>query len=119
MAAYFLKKKCESTECFKNYKSHVEKVHSQKRSNYVIKVARTDSEAEFTGAGFLRELEKRRIEAHSTVPYTPQEDVISENGNRVRVGRAKSLVKQAGAPSSYWAEAIQTAVDLKNILITK
>ena len=118
-AVYFLKKKSEAAECFKNYKAHVEKVHSEKGSNYVIKAVRTDGGGEFTGTTFLRELDKSGIEAHTTVPYTPQEDGISENGNRVLVGRANSLLKQAGAPSSYWAEAIQTAVYLKNISITK
>jgi len=118
-AVYFLKKKSEAAECFKNCKAHVEKVHSQKGNQYVIKAVRTDGGGEFTGGVFLRELEKYGIEAHTTVPYTPQEDGISENGNRVLVGHANTLLKQAGASNSYWAEAIQTCVYLKNISLTK
>jgi len=100
-AVYFLKKKSEAPECFKNYKAYVDKVHSQKGSNYVIKAVRTNGRGEFTGAAFLRELEKTGIEAHSTVLYTTQEDEISENGNRVLVGRGNSLLKQAVTPSSF------------------
>jgi len=118
-AVYFVKKKREAAECFTNSKAPVEMVHSQKGSNYVIKAVQTDGGGEFTGAAFLRELDKSQIETHTTVPYTPLEDGISENGNRVLVGRANSLLKQAGAPSSYWAEAIQMAVYLKNISIMK
>jgi len=114
-AVYFLKKKSEAAACFKNYKAHVEKVHWQKGNQYVIKAVRTDSGGEFTGGGILRELEKCGIEGYTTVPYTPQEDEISENGNPVLVGRANTLLKQAGASNSYWAEAIQTCVYLKNI----
>jgi len=118
-ALYFLKKKSEAAECFKNYKAHVEKIHSQKGNQYVIKVVRTDGSGEFTGGAILRELEKCRIEADTTLSYTPQEDVIPKNGKRVLVGRANTLLKQAGVPNSYRAEPIQICVYLKNISLTK
>ena len=67
---YFLKNKSQGTECFKNYKAHVDKVHSQKVSNHVIKVVRTDSKGKFIAAAFLRELEKSGIEAHQHTVFT-------------------------------------------------
>ena len=114
-AVHFLRKRSEAAECFKHCEAHMECVHWQKGSNYVIKALMTDGEEEFTGAAFLRELEKSGIEAQTTVPYTPQEHGISENGNQVLVGRANSLLKQAGAPSSYWAEEILTAVYIRKM----
>ena len=53
------------------------------------------------------------------MPYTPQEDGVAENSNRVLVGRANALVQHADAPKNYWAEALLTAVYLKNISLTK
>src|SRR5207302_6049123 len=97
-AVYFLKKKSEAAQCFKNYKAHVEKIHLEKGNQYVIKAVRTDGGGEFTGHTFIRELEKDGIEAHVTVLYTPQEDGIAENGNRVIVGRANTLLQQSSAP---------------------
>jgi len=85
-AVYFLKNVREAVECFKKYKAHVEKVHSQKGCNYAIKAVRTDSGGEFPRGAFFRELKKSAREAHPTVPYTPEKDGISENGNRVQVG---------------------------------
>jgi len=118
-AVYFLKKKSEAAECFKAYKTHVEKVHHGKGKNYVIKSVRTDNGGEYTGDAFQRELRRCGIEFQSTVPYTPQEDGVSENSNRVLVGRANALLQHAGAPKIYWAEAVQTVVYLKNLSITK
>ena len=118
-AVYFLKKKSDAAESFKAYKTHVERQHQGSGKDYVIKAVRTDAGGEYTGEAFQRELRRCGIEFQSTVPYTPQEDGVSEKSNRVLVGRANALLQQASAPKIYWAEAVQTAVYLKNLSITK
>lgn len=49
-----------------------------------------------------------------TAPYTPQQNPVSEIGNRTTVEKARALLKHAGMPSKYWAEAVATAVYLEN-----
>jgi len=118
-AVYFLKKKSDTAESFKAYKTHVERQHQGSGKDYIIKAVRTDAGGEYTGEAFQRELRRCGIEFQSTVPYTPQEDSVSENSNRVLVGRANVLLQQASAPMIYWADTVQTAVYLKNLSITK
>ena len=65
----------------------MERQHQGSGKDYVIKAVRTDAGGEFTGEAFQRELRRCGIEFQSTVPYTPQEDGVSENSNRVLVGR--------------------------------
>jgi len=87
--------------------------------DYVIKAVHTNAGGEYTGEAFQRELRRCSIEFQSTVPYTPQEDDVSENSNRVLIGRTNALLQQASTPKIYSAEAVQTAVYLKNLSITK
>jgi len=78
-----LRKTSDAAESFKVYKSHVEGQHEGSGKGYVIKAVRMDTRAEYTGEAFQRELRRCGIAFQSTVPYTPQEDGISENSNCV------------------------------------
>jgi len=80
-AVYFLKKKSDAAESFKAYKTHVERQHQGSGKDYVIKAVRTDAGGEYSGEAFETELRRCGIEFQSTVPYTPQEDGVSENSN--------------------------------------
>lgn len=52
---------------------------------------------------------------HLTSPYTPQQNPVAERGNRTTVEKARAMLKQAGLPSEYWAEAVSTVVYLENL----
>jgi len=97
----------------------VENLFSDKEKGYKINVIRTDGGGEYSRGVFQRELKHSGIEWQVTVPYTPQENGVSENSNRVLVQRANSLIQHAGARKSYWAEALQATVYLKNVFLTK
>jgi len=97
----------------------VEKVFSDKEKGFKIKAIRTDGGGEYSNGEFQRELKRSGIEWQVTVPYTSQENGVSENSNRVLVERANALIQHAGAPKSYWAGALQATVYLKNVSLTK
>ena len=78
-----------------------------------------DGGGEFTSMAFKKYLDDNGIRAELTVPYTPQEDGISEVGNRIIVGRANSMMQHAGSPRSYWAEAAVTAMQLSNASLAR
>ena len=92
---------------------------TQNESNQRLKALRTDGGGEYSCEIFQKELKTCGIEWQVTVPYTLQEDGVSENSNWVLVGHANAMVQHAGALKVYWAEALQTTVYLKNILLTK
>ena len=97
----------------------MERQHQGSEKYYIIKAVCTDTEGEYTGEAFQSELRRCGIEFKSTVPDMPQENSVSDNSNRVLVGIANALLQQASAPKINWAEAVQTAVYLKNLSITQ
>lgn len=48
------------------------------------------------------------------MPYTPQQNGIAERANRTIVEMAKSLLIHAKLEEFLWAEAVQTAVYIRN-----
>lgn len=70
---------------------------------------------EYLSEEFKRMLEDNGIIMSLTAPYTPQQNPVAEVGNRTTTEKARTLLKQAGLPAEFWAEAISTAVDLENI----
>lgn len=64
---YFLKAKSEAFDCFKKFKSLVEKL-----SGYPIKTLRTDRGGEFVSDEFSVFCEKNGIHRELTAPYSPQ-----------------------------------------------
>jgi len=97
----------------------VEKSFSDSKKGIKIKAIRTDGGGEYSTGEFQRELKWSGIESQVTVPYTPQENEVSENSNRLLVERANTLIQHAAAPMGYWAEALQAMVHLKNVSLTR
>jgi len=116
---YFLKSKNEAAGYFQDYKEAVERFFSDEEKGFKIKAIRTDSGGEYSTGEFQREVKRSGIEWQVTVPYTSQKNRDSENSNRVLVERANALIQHAGTPKSYWAEALQATVYLKNVSLTK
>jgi len=90
---YFLKSMNEAAGYIQNYKAAVEKVVRDTEKGFKIKVIRTDCGGEYSSGEFQRELKRSGIEWQVTVPYTPQENGVSENSNRVLVERANALIQ--------------------------
>lgn len=106
---YFLKKKNEVFEKFKEFKSMVEKSTGHK-----IKALRSDNGTEYTNNEFKNFLKKEGIKNQFTVEYTPQQNGVAERKNRTLVEMARCLMIQSGLSPSFWAEAILTANHIRN-----
>ena len=94
---YFLGKKSEALE---NFKAFHQAVKTEMPRNQ-LRAVRTDGGGEFTSAAFTKYLNENGIQAELTVAYTPQQDGISEVGNRIIVGRVNAMLQCANAPKSY------------------
>jgi hypothetical protein len=111
---YFLRYKSEVFSCFQDYKATVEKIH-----NLPILRLRMDGGGEYSGDELFSFLRKEGIQAEPSAPYTPQQNGISERCNRTVMDPARSMLKHAGMPNSFWADAVKVAVYIKNRVPTR
>lgn len=106
---YFLKAKNQVFKYFKEFKALVENQQNKK-----IKIFRTDNGLEFCNAMFDSYLAEAGIVHQKTTTYTPEQNAISERMNRTLVERARCMLFDAGLDKRFWAEAVNTAVYLRN-----
>ncbi|GBP51447.1 Retrovirus-related Pol polyprotein from transposon TNT 1-94 [Eumeta japonica] len=106
---YFLHKKSEALEKFKEFKNQVEK-----QLEFHIKYLRSDKGLEYVNSSFSEFLKSNGIIHQTTTPYTPEQNEVSERMNGTLVEEAKCLLINANLPKVYWAESIHTAAYLMN-----
>ncbi|KAJ0172339.1 hypothetical protein K1T71_012312 [Dendrolimus kikuchii] len=111
---YFLKGKDEVFTYFKTFKSLVEN-----QTGKTIKVLRSDNGTEYVNKQFQNFLKEHGIKHETTIPYSPEQNGVSERANRTIVEKARCMLQDAGLDNRFWAEAVQTAVYIKNRSPTK
>lgn len=111
---YFLKSKSEVFSVFKSFKKLVET-----QSGETIKMLRTDNGGEYTSKDFKAFCEEFGIVHQLTVPYSPQQNGVSERKNRTVMEMARCMLFEKKLPKVLWAEAVNTSVYLLNRLPTK
>ena len=84
---YFLRKKSEVFDGFKEFKALVENQTEKK-----IKVLRTDNGGEFCKKEFEEFCKKCGIARQKTTPYTPQQNGVAERMNRTLMEKARSML---------------------------
>jgi transposase InsO family protein len=84
---YFLRKKSEVFDKFKEFKALVENQTDKK-----IKVLRTDNGGEFYGNEFEEFCKKCGIARQKTTPYTPQQNGVAERMNMTLMEKARSML---------------------------
>ena len=106
---YILKTKDQVFERFVEWKCLVEKATKKK-----VVTLRTDNGGEYTSTQFEEYLRAEGIRHELTIPKTPQQNGVAERLNRTLVEMARSMLLDAKLPKKFWAEAVSTAVYLKN-----
>ena len=110
---YFLKKKSEVLEKFKEFKASVENEFKMK-----IEALRADRGGEYLSNEFQQFLKECGIRPEFTAAYSPQQNGVSERLNRTLVEAARSMLSHADLSNAYWAEAVATATYLRNRLVS-
>ena len=54
------------------------------------------------------------IKHQLTIAYTPEQNGVAERMNRSLMESARAMISHANLPNSFWAEAVATAVYLRN-----
>lgn len=103
---YFLQRKDEAFECFKNWKTYIEK-----DSNKQVKTICADKGGEFTSNAFIRFCTENGIHGRELANTgSPWENGVVEWKNRTVIEMARTMLKHRELPRSLWTEATSTSV---------
>ena len=108
-AVYFMKTKDQVLEKFKEYEAMVTNMTEKK-----IKILRSDNGGEYTSKEFSNYLKEKGIQHQLSVPRTPQQNGVAKRMNRTIQETARSMMYNAGQDKKFWAEAVCTAVIIRN-----
>lgn len=106
---YFLKEKSEAFEKIKDLK-----IFAETQTGKKLKVLRTDNGGEYVNKRVDDYLKSCGIKHQLTIAYTPEQNGVAERANRTITEKARAMLQEAGLPVHFWAEAVNTAVYLKN-----
>jgi len=99
---------------FKTFKAWAETQSGRK-----IKILRCDNGKEYLSKEFDNFLAQNGIQRQLTAPYCPEQNGVAERVNRTVIEKARSMMHDKDIPIAFWAEAVSTAVYLKNRSPTK
>ena len=106
---YFIKHKDEVLAKFKEFVNLATNLTGRS-----VKTLRTDNGGEYCSKEFESFLKEKGIVHQLTVPYNPAQNGVSERMNRTLVESARSMMSHGKTPIEFSAEAINTAVYLRN-----
>ncbi|GBP89832.1 Retrovirus-related Pol polyprotein from transposon TNT 1-94 [Eumeta japonica] len=86
----------------------------ERQTDRKIKCLRSDNGGEFANKKFDEHLNKCGIKRQFSVPYTPQQNGVAERANRTIIEMARSMLSNSGLNENLWAEAVSTAVYIRN-----
>ncbi|KAH7845363.1 hypothetical protein Vadar_001167 [Vaccinium darrowii] len=84
-----------------------------------LRALRTDRGGEFTSVTFGEYCAEKGVQRQLTAPYSPQQNGVVERRNRSVMAMARCLLKAKAMPSTFWGEAVSTAVFILNRSPTK
>ena len=111
---FFIKEKSVAFSIFKNFKACVEVESSSK-----IKKFRSDRGGEYNSKEFQEYCKQWSIRQQFIIPFTPQQNGITERKNHTILDMTRTMLKEKGLPKEYWAEAARCTTYLLNRCPTK
>ena len=111
---YFLTRKSEVLEKFQEFANVYEKSFANKIQELSVLTIRSDNGGEYKSDKFTEYCRSKGINRQFTNPDTPQQNGVSERYNRTIMEGVRSMIYHANLPLSFWAEAANTMVYLRN-----
>ena len=112
---YVLKHKHEVFDRFQEWKAQVEK-----STGCSLKILRSDNGGEYTSNEFRSYLKTEGVRHELTVPKSPEQNGVAERRmNCTLVEMVRAMLSDSRLPQQFWAEALSTAVYLRNQSPTK
>lgn len=123
---FMMRKKSDALECFKKFHSMVQnltgssvRASSTNSRPVTIKKLRTDNGGEYVSKEFKTYLTQNGIVHQTTIPYSPQQNGVAERMNRTLIDLVRSMIHSQHLEKSFWAEALRTAVYIRNRVISR
>ena len=108
------KHKSEVFDKFLEWKALVEN-----SSGHMLKALHTNSGGEYVSSKIKNFLKKEGVHHKLTVPKTPDQNGVAEHLNRTLIGTVCSMLCESKLPQCFRAEAVSTAVCIRNQSPTK
>src|SRR3984957_17352011 len=111
---YDFKQKNEASRVLMNF---IQEAKTQ--YNRDVKIIRLNNGTEYRGAKLLEFLKERGSKLESTVPYTPEQDGVSERSIRTLLERVRSMHFNTGVPKSLWPKLMKGMIHIINRTATR
>lgn len=106
---YMVRRKSEVLKKFIEWKALVEK-----SSGHKVQTLRTDNGGEYCSNEFETYCKQEGIRHEFTIPKTPQQNGVAERMNRTLVETVRAMLDDSQLTRKFWAEALASAVYLRN-----
>lgn len=106
---YFLTKKSEAFEAYKEYEERVWTLFEKR-----INTLRTDNGGEYLSREFHDHLTRKGTKHEETAPYTPQQNGGNERLNQTLGNSSRSMMIYSKCPKFLWPEAYRCSTFIKN-----
>ena len=106
---YMIQNKSEVLDKFQEFVQLTENL-----MGYRVKALRSDNAQEYKSMAFMQYCKEKGIRKDNTIPYTPEHNGVAERMNRTIMETARSMLYHAHLPLNFWAEAVSTAIYLRN-----
>ena len=111
---FTMRKKSEVFDMYKRFEQF-----SERQTERRIKVLRTDRGGEYMSNAFHKYLAQRGIVQQLSTVETPQQNGVAERLNRTLLDLVRSMLHAKNLPKQFWAEALATAVYIRNRVTSK
>lgn len=85
----------------------------------MLRAIRSDNSREFVNNTLRNYFKEKGILHQTTIAYTPEQNGIAERTNRTIIEAARTMLLDAELPKEFWAEAMSTAMYLRNRCVNK
>lgn len=106
---YPIRLKSDVFGVFRSWKASVEL-----ETGRLLRTLRSDNGGEYTSREFTSYLKECGVRHEFSVPKTPAQNGKAERLNRTLCESVRSMLGDSGLPKKFWAEALKTAVYIRN-----
>ncbi|GJX54358.1 putative ribonuclease H-like domain-containing protein [Tanacetum coccineum] len=106
---FFLATKDETPEILKNFITGIEN-----QIDHKVKAIKCDNGTEFKNRIMNEFCEMKGIRREFSVARTPQQNGVAERKNRTLIEAARTMLADSKLPTTFWAEAVNTACYVQN-----
>ncbi|GKE17404.1 putative ribonuclease H-like domain-containing protein, partial [Tanacetum coccineum] len=112
---FFLATKDETSEILKTFITEIEN-----QLDHKVKFIKSDNGTEFKNSIMNQFCEIKGIKREFSVARTPRQNGIAERKNRTLIEAARTMLVDSKMPTTFWAEAVNTACYVLNrVLVIK